>query len=222
MGQTLVAQPGTWTGWPTPTYDYVWTSSADGATWSSPGVHAREYTVAAGDRYLRVQVTATNAAGSAPAVFSPVLTVAVVPANTALPAISGTATVGSTLTAGTGTWTENPTSYAYDWRRCDAAGASCTPIGATGSTYVVAAADLGATLRVAVTATNASGSAPAAALSAATAAVPRPPPAAAHGGGSSGGGSSERWRWRLPAAAAAAVAVAVAVAVAPIPTCTSS
>lgn len=187
VGQTLIAQPGTWTGWPAPTYDYVWTSSADGATWSSPGVHAREYTVAAGDRYVRVRVTATNAAGSAPAVLSPVLTVGLVPANTAPPAISGSATVGSTLTAGTGIWTENPTSYAYDWRRCDATGASCASIGATGSTYVAAAADLGATLRVAVTAANASGSAPAPAISAATAPVQA---AASGGGGSTGGGSS--------------------------------
>ncbi len=66
-GPDLIAQPGTWTGWPTPTYDYVWRSSADGATWSSPGVNAREYTVGATDRYLRVEVTATNAVGSAPA-----------------------------------------------------------------------------------------------------------------------------------------------------------
>ena len=157
-GATLVAQPGTWTGWPASTYDYLWRSSVDGATWSSPGVHAREYTVGAGDRYVRVEVTATNAAGSSPLVYSPVLTVVVPPANTVLPAISGTPTVGSTLTAGTGTWTGSPSSYAYEWRRCDAGGSSCTPIGgAAAASYAVAAADLGATIRVAVTATNPGG-----------------------------------------------------------------
>ncbi|HKI92023.1 MAG TPA: PIG-L family deacetylase, partial [Gaiellaceae bacterium] len=167
-GSMLVAQPGTWTGWPTPTYDYTWRSSVDGTTWSSPGVHAREYTVAAGDRYVRVEVTATNAADSSPVVFSAVMPVTVAAVNTALPAISGAATVGSTLTASTGAWTGNPSSYAYEWRRCDAGGASCTPIGATAASYVVAAADVGATIRVAVTAANAAGSAPVPAISAAT------------------------------------------------------
>jgi subtilisin family serine protease/fibronectin type 3 domain-containing protein len=81
------------------------------------------------------------------------------PANTALPTISGTATVGQTLTASTGSWTESPTSYAYKWQRCDNAGANCTAIeGATTASYVIKAADQGFTLRIAVTASNSAGS----------------------------------------------------------------
>ena len=81
------------------------------------------------------------------------------PANTAIPSISGTPSQGSVLTAAPGTWTNSPT-YAYQWRRCDSAGANCTNIsGATATTYTVAAADAGSTLRVLVTATNAAGSA---------------------------------------------------------------
>ena len=86
-----------------------------------------------------------------------------VPVNTALPGISGTAQSGQTLTATTGTWTEGPTGFAYQWQRCDAKGANCTAISlATAQTYSVAPADVGSTLRVAVTASNAVGpSAPA-------------------------------------------------------------
>lgn len=80
------------------------------------------------------------------------------PTNTSLPTITGTAQEGQTLTADPGTWTGSPTSYAYQWRRCNATGASCADIaGATAATYLLAAADVGKTIRVVVTASNASG-----------------------------------------------------------------
>jgi hypothetical protein len=64
------------------------------------------------------------------------------------------------LTAEDGAWTANPTSFAYQWHRCDADVATCTNVvGATGKTYGVRLADLGYRLRVAVTARNARGSA---------------------------------------------------------------
>lgn len=86
-----------------------------------------------------------------------------VPANTALPTISGSAAVGQTLTASTGSWSNSPTSYTYAWQRCDSTGSACVPIGgATAASYTVQAADAGSTVRVAVTAVNAGGpSAPA-------------------------------------------------------------
>lgn len=81
------------------------------------------------------------------------------PQNTAPPTITGTPQQGQTLTATTGTWNGSPTSFAYQWWRCNAQGAACAAIpGATAQTYVVQSADVGATLRVNVTATNASGS----------------------------------------------------------------
>jgi hypothetical protein len=96
------------------------------------------------------------------------------PANVSPPTISGAAVAGETLTASPGSWTGTaPLSYAFAWRRCDDAGASCSPIaGATGQTYVAATDDIGSTLRVDVTATNAEGSA--SALSAQTAVVVQP------------------------------------------------
>jgi hypothetical protein len=82
-----------------------------------------------------------------------------VPAIVTPPVVSGLAQEGQTLTASAGTWRNSPTRFAYEWRRCDAAGAACSAIaGATTRTYVVTAADAGSTLRVAVTGRNASGS----------------------------------------------------------------
>jgi hypothetical protein len=81
------------------------------------------------------------------------------PANVALPTISGSAVRGQTLTATSGSWSgDAPITFAYHWRRCNASGAGCADIGgATGTTYVVADADVGATLRVRVDATNSAG-----------------------------------------------------------------
>ena len=63
------------------------------------------------------------------------------PVNTAPPTIAGSVNVGQTLTASPGTWTGKPApTFAYQWQRCDAAGADCVDIaGATGITYVVQA-----------------------------------------------------------------------------------
>jgi hypothetical protein len=81
------------------------------------------------------------------------------PANTAPPGITGTPIVGGTLTASTGTWSGSPTSYAYQWRRCDLTGANCTSIsGATSQSYTVGQGDAGYTIRVTVTAANGAGS----------------------------------------------------------------
>jgi hypothetical protein len=82
------------------------------------------------------------------------------PTNTAPPAISGTPEVGQTLTASPGTWNGTTTPrFTYQWQRCDAQGNTCASIaGATTQTYTVQSADAAATLRVAVAATDSSGS----------------------------------------------------------------
>ena len=86
------------------------------------------------------------------------------PTNTAEPRISGSATVGSTLSTTQGTWTGSPTSYAYQWVRCPRggglpSGSDCAAIGgATTTKYVVATADVDHRLRVRVTASNTDGS----------------------------------------------------------------
>ena len=81
------------------------------------------------------------------------------PANSAVPAISGTTTFGQTLTSTTGTWSNSPT-YSYQWSRSATSGGSYSNIsGAINSTYTLVAADVGQYLKSTVTATNASGSA---------------------------------------------------------------
>jgi hypothetical protein len=84
----------------------------------------------------------------------------VAPVNTAVPTITGTEQVGQTLTAGNGTWTNTPTSFAYQWLRCNAGGNSCVSVSnGTLKTYTLVGADATHTMRVRVTATNADGSA---------------------------------------------------------------
>ena len=85
------------------------------------------------------------------------------PDNTSEPRITGAASVGSTLSASTGSWSGNPTSFAFQWVRCSESGgrpdgSDCATIGgATTAKYVVATADVDHRLRVRVTAANADG-----------------------------------------------------------------
>jgi Ig domain of plant-specific actin-binding protein len=84
---------------------------------------------------------------------------AAAPVNTSRPTITGSTTDGSTLTAHRGSWTNNPTSFSYQWLRCGPAGANCDAISnANARTYTLTTHDVGHRLRVQVTATNPSGS----------------------------------------------------------------
>lgn len=86
------------------------------------------------------------------------------PVSTSPPTISGFAEQGQKLTAGHGAWSNASSSSSEQWARCNAAGYGCAPIaGATGSSYVLTAADVAATIRLQETAVDAAGeSAPAA------------------------------------------------------------
>jgi hypothetical protein len=111
-----------------------------------------------------VRQTGANTSGTGTTTSAPTSAIAaVVPAVAAPPGVTGPGVVGTTLSATRGTWVTSPyTSYGYGWARCDAAGAACTMIaGAVASTYRLVAADIGATLRAVVTASNADGSVPA-------------------------------------------------------------
>ena len=83
------------------------------------------------------------------------------PANTAPPTISGSASVGGTLTASSGSWSgSSPMNFGYRWQRCNSGGDKCSNIGgATAQTYKPRRSDAGHTLRVSVTASNSDGSA---------------------------------------------------------------
>src|SRR6185312_13435509 len=66
--------------------------------------------------------------------------------TTGTPTITGTAQVGQTLTANTGSWSPVPDTFTYQWR---AAGTNIT--GSTSSTLTVPADALGKTITVVVT-----------------------------------------------------------------------
>jgi hypothetical protein len=168
VGQTLTASNGSWSNSPS-SYAYQWLRCNGGGNSCTPvpGATQQTYKLTQADagHTMRVRVTATNADGSGSAQSDKTATVAsgtssAAPKNTAPPTISGTAKVGQTLTANPGSWSGNPSSYTYQWQRCDADVLTCSNVvGATGSTYVVHTADLGFRMRVVVTAKNAKGTA---------------------------------------------------------------
>jgi hypothetical protein len=153
VGEALTAHRGTWDNSPT-SFRYRWLRcnqlgnscvllSADGET----------YRVGPADvgRTLRVRVTASQNARSEQT--DVVVTNAPPLTNTSRPTITGEARVGQELTANEGTWTGSPTSFAFQWQRCNIDAVSCLDVtGATGRTYGVRLADLGFRLRVQVTA----------------------------------------------------------------------
>lgn len=83
------------------------------------------------------------------------------PAATAPPTVAGGLRRGSTLTAGTGAWSNGPTGYTFQWQRLAVAGWEDID-SATDRTYLVTSDDLGRRLRVTIVATNPDGSAAAA------------------------------------------------------------
>lgn len=163
-GQTLTASSGTWSGTPLASTDYQWQrcdSVGDGCA-NLGGQRGSAYTATSVDigHTLRVSVTVNNIAGSATATSAPSGPIlAIVPINSTAPSISGTPLDGRTLTATTGAWSGSPVlTTTGQWQRCDLAGAHCSAIGGSaGPTYVLGNADIGKTIRVAVTACNSAG-----------------------------------------------------------------
>jgi hypothetical protein len=186
QGRTLTESHGSWTNNPK-RYSYQWQvcdSSGRGCA-AIGGATNRKFTLTTADvgHTIRVQETATNASGSSsPAISVPTRVVLPLPpSNTTPPSISGTTTQGQTLTESHGSWTNSPTSFSYQWERCDSSGRTCSAIaGASAQTYTLTAADLGHAIRVQETASNThqsqhpAVSAPTGAVQAATA-PPTPP-----------------------------------------------
>jgi hypothetical protein len=161
------------------TYAYQWVrcgsngGKPDGSDCPTiSGATSSSYVLSGSDvgRRLRVQVTATNSAGSKTVASNPTATVVASsttgkPVNTAEPSISGTAAAGQTLTTTSGSWDgAQPISFSYRWVRCGSDGgrsdgSNCSSLkNATGQTYVPTSSDVGRRLRVRVTAKNSAGS----------------------------------------------------------------
>ncbi|MEA2150133.1 MAG: large repetitive protein [Solirubrobacteraceae bacterium] len=180
-GQVLSAIDGAWSGTAPLTFTRLW-RRCDAAGASCTGLAgAATHTLTSADvgATIRVDVTGHNADGQGVATSAQTAVVdAAPPVSAVAPAMTGPARSGQTLISSTtGTWTgTTPMTYARQWTRCDAGGGSCVPIaGAVGSTYLVTDADIGATIRVALTATNISASATASSAASATVGPKVPP-----------------------------------------------
>ena len=166
-GQTLEASTGDFHPAPT-SFAYRWLrcDSAGANCVAVGGATSSSYALGAADTAsrVRVEVTPSNGAATGTAVVSePTQSVrglglgasVVQPTSANTPTVSGTATVGSSLTLNLGSWTIVGLTFSRQWQRCDATGAACADIaGATGTTYTVATADRGHRLRGMVTAST--------------------------------------------------------------------
>jgi hypothetical protein len=130
-----------------------------------PGATGDQYAPVQADvgKTIRVLVTA-GSTGPPPAAARVVSTQsqpvgAALPVNTAKPAITGSAAEGEVLTSTNGTWqSATAITHTRQWQRCSNSGQNCVNIpGATLQTYTVQQADVGSTIVVVVTATNAAG-----------------------------------------------------------------
>ncbi|NQX12284.1 hypothetical protein HQQ80_11655 [Microbacteriaceae bacterium VKM Ac-2855] len=163
VGQKLTANAGTWAPAPV-TLAYQWKRGGVAIS----GATASTYTLVAADANTSVTVSVTGSKSGFTSVTNTSAAVAVKPALLTLmptPTISGTTTVGATLTANPGTW-DTGTTLTYQWKKNNGVYIN----GATSKTYVLKGTDAGAQLTVSVTATK-PGYSPATKTSATTAAV---------------------------------------------------
>jgi hypothetical protein len=183
QGQALTAGVGVWSNSPTG-FLYQWqqcdaqggnclqVANATSATYA-PGAQDVGHT-------LRVTVTAFNTGYGLPATSASTGVVTAppppVPVNLSVPTTSGKDVQGATLTAIHGSWSNNPSAYHHQWEDCKRVGTGCSPIaGASGTTYVLRATDVGSRIRVVETATNAGGNGLGASSAATTVVRPLPP-----------------------------------------------
>lgn len=160
VGSTQTVSTGTWSNTPT-AYSYQWQRSSDGISWINlSGETANTYvpTFDVANLQIRVTVGAGNAVETA-TVTTAVISGFLPPQATAIPAITGTRTVGQTLTTSSGTWPGTSDGYVYQWQRSSDSGVTWTNIvGATATTYVLLAADAGYQIRSQVSLTTNTGS----------------------------------------------------------------
>ena len=165
VGSQWTVNPGTWTGSPAPTLGIFWLqcdspvttvfTTAPAGCRAIDGAHSTTYAPTLSDvgKYITVQIAGTNTLGFALAgAIGTVKMQSALPANVVAPTVSGLFVVGSTWTVNTGTWSGSPApTLAINWLRCDSptrqytvVPAQCQAIpGATNTTYVSTASDLG-------------------------------------------------------------------------------
>jgi hypothetical protein len=180
-GRALQALNGNWEGTGPLAYSYQWQlcNGGGGNCAAISEAAAVGLSLISGwiGKTVRVAVTASNEAGAATALSAATSQVEPSPpSGVEAPRTSGTAQDGQVLEAEHGGWSGTaPISYGYQWELCNASGEECANIAeASGSSFRLVSADVGKTVRVAVTATNKAGSATATSTVSA-AVIPAPP-----------------------------------------------
>lgn len=170
-GSVLTETPGVWSGAPT-SVAIQWLacprSDPSGGCSPIPGATGQTYTIQPSDvgSAIRLQEVASNADGSSTPAPSSNSTTDVLPlppppvpapVSVTRPTISGSATVGSTLTSTPGTWSGGePIALSYQWLFCRP---TCLAIAdATSPTLALKSAYVGGRMIVMVRASNAGGS----------------------------------------------------------------
>ena len=171
QGSTLKVEPGTWRPVPE-SFSYQWARCNASGRACAPieGATAETHVVGAGDLgHALVAIVQARSGATSQAVFS-VATAPVVagagadetvtgPLSSAPPVVAFVIQQGRQLTGAAGSWFgSGAIKYAYQWYRCDTAGAHCKSIrGATGRTYTLVAKDVGKTIGFGVRATDKTG-----------------------------------------------------------------
>ena len=170
VGKALSTTPGTWSdiNGDALTYSYQWYRADDSSDTNLnqiTGATSASYTLTFSDahKYLRVVVTANDGRGGTPTATSAYTQVTnSAPVNSAVPSISGIATVGNALATTNGTWSDadgDGRTYSYQWYRADdSSGTNLDLIaGATSTSYTLTTSDAHKYLRVVVTANDGHG-----------------------------------------------------------------
>lgn len=161
VGSPVHVEAGSWTVAPA-TFTYAWERCNANGRLCTPiaGAKTDTYSLTADDVGHVVVAAVTGNRQTVLSVDSGLGRAAPGPIASDRPGITGPLQQGKKLTASAGTWAGSGTiAYAYQWYRCDPAGAHCSSIhGSTKSTYTQVAADVGKTLGLTVRATDATGS----------------------------------------------------------------
>ncbi len=189
LGVPVGVSLGRWAGAAPMTFSVQWARCATGNTQcvNIPAASGKTYVPTAADvgTSLRATVMATNVGGSTSGATSPVQVVSgarIAPA--ALPTVTGSAIVGSTLSVVPGSWTPAGSTTGFGaWHLCAPSGGPCVDLPVGGSTYTVTQADVGYRLRLEVAGTNTGTGAAILSLPSAIVTV-----GSSGGGGSSSGG----------------------------------
>lgn len=160
VGKRLTSTAGAWNTQVTVAYSWL-RCSATGARCSTiGGASSSRYVVRKADRghTLETRVLAMNVAGAATGFSTHSAVVEGAPIAKEAPHVSGRVHLGRRLSATSGSWSDAPTRFRFQWLRCNVRGGSCVRIhGATRARYRLTTRDVRHKLRVRVTATNIAG-----------------------------------------------------------------